>query len=151
MFLEDVRRRAGKKRVPSVLGRPRAPLANAVQAVFEGEEEEEEEMKEEDVSSERRRELLPLSIHRKRKTTELSDFCVVRSEEKCEKFFLFISAKRLNFFFPRLLLLLYYLREKEPLLCDDAFKEQRRQQHATTTKESTSEKSGEREDGFEGT
>ena len=42
---------------------------------------------EEDVSSERRHELLPLSIHRKRKTTELSDFCVVRSEEKCEKFF----------------------------------------------------------------
>ena len=133
MFLEDVRRRAGKKRVPSVLGRPRAPLANAVKAVFEGEEEEEEEMKEEDVSSERRRELLPLSIHRKRKTTELSDFCVVRSEEKCEKFFLFISAKRLNFFFPKdSTALIYSLREKEPLSSLRRRRVQRRRRTTTT-------------------
>jgi hypothetical protein len=40
-----------------------------VQAVFEGEEDDEEMKEEEDVSSERRHELLPLSIHRKRKTT----------------------------------------------------------------------------------
>ena len=66
-------------------------------------------------------------------------------------------AKRLNFFFPRLITAITYsLRfEKEPLLLcdDDALKEQQQQQqHATTTaKESTSEKSGEREDGFEGT
>ena len=126
VFLEDVRRRAGKKRVPSVLGRPRAPLANAVQAVFEGEEEEEEEMKEEDVSSERRRELLPLSIHRKRKTTELSDFCVVRSEEKCEKFFLFISAKRLNFFFQDYAAIILFTRERTSSL-------RRRVQRTTTT------------------
>jgi hypothetical protein len=127
VFLEDVRRRAGKKRVPSVLGRPRAPLANAVQAVFEGEEEEEEEMKEEDVSSERRRELLPLSIHRKRKTTELSDFCVVRSEEKCEKFFLFISAKRLNFFFSKTTTtIILFTRERTSSL-------RRRVQRTTTT------------------
>ena len=59
----------GKKCVPSVLSRPRAPLAKAVKAVFE--EEDDEEMKEEDESSERRHELLPLSIHRKRKTTGL--------------------------------------------------------------------------------
>jgi hypothetical protein len=50
----------GKKCVPSVLSRPRAPLAKAVKAVFEGEEDE--EIKEEDESSERRHELL-LSIH----------------------------------------------------------------------------------------
>ena len=69
-------------------------------------------------------------------------------------------AKRLNFFFPRLkhCHYKYSLRfEKEPLLLcdDDALKEQQQQQqqqHATTTaKESTAEKSGEREDGFEGT
>ena len=69
--------------------------------------------------------------------------------------FLFISAKRLNFFFSKTnkILLLYYTRERTSSLCDDAFKEQQQQQqqHATTTKESTFEKSGEREDGFEGT
>ena len=87
--------------------------------------------------------------------------CLVRSEEK---FFFFLRAfssfpaKRLNFFFFQDLntAITYSLRfEKEPLLLcdDDALKEQQQQQqHATTTaKESTSEKSGEREDGFEGT
>ena len=67
VFLEDVRGRVvGKKCVPSVLTRPRAPPAKAVlKAVFEGEEDE--EMKEEDASSERRRrELLPLGIHRRK-------------------------------------------------------------------------------------
>jgi hypothetical protein len=84
-----------KKRVPSVLGPPRAQkLAKAARAVFEGEDKDEEMKEEEDfVRSERRhRELLPLSIHRKRKTTTAEfwkDFrcfrvnlCWVRSEEK---------------------------------------------------------------------
>ena len=59
------------------------------------------------------------------------------------------------FFFQDYILLSYtlYARKNLFLLCDDdAFKEEQQQQHATTTtKESTSEKSGEREDGFEGT
>ena len=69
----------------------------------------------------------------------------------------FFSAKRLNFFFSKTNILLsytLYARKNLFLLCDDdAFKEEeQQQQHATTTtKESTSEKSGEREDGFEGT
>jgi hypothetical protein len=128
--------------VPSVLSPPRAPLAKAVQAVFEGEEDDEEMKEEEDVSSERRHELLPLSIHRKRKTTTefwkdgcLRVFCWFVLQRNFEKLF-FISCKTSQFFFSKTMLLLYYLREKEPLLCDDAFKEQ--QQHATTTKESTS-------------
>jgi hypothetical protein len=75
--------------------------------------------------------------------------------------FFFISCETSQFFFfPRLknTAITNSLRfEKEPLLLlcdDDALKEQQQQQqqHATTTaKESTSEKSGEREDGFEGT
>ena len=73
--------------------------------------------------------------------------------------FFFISCETSQFFFFQDLntAITYSLRfEKEPLLLcdDDALKEQQQQQqqHATTTaKESTSEKSGEREDGFEGT
>ena len=88
-----------------------------------------------------------------------SDFlCWVRSEEKFffREAFSSFPAKRLNFFFPRLknTAITYSLRfEKEPLLlCDDDALKEQQQQHATTTaKESTSEKSGEREDGFEGT
>ena len=70
----------------------------------------------------------------------------------------FLFCKTSQFFFSKTLLLshtLYALRKNLFLLRDDdAFKEeqQQQQQHATTTaKESTSEKSGEREDGFEGT
>jgi hypothetical protein len=58
------------------------------------------------------------------------------------------------FFFQDSAAIIYSLRfEKEPLLLcgDDAFKEEQQQHATTTTKESTSEKSGEREDGFEGT
>ena len=61
------------------------------------------------------------------------------------------------FFFPRLIKYYSYILHARKNLffysCDDAFKEQQQQQqqHATTTKESTFEKSGEREDGFEGT
>ena len=123
-------------------------------------------------SERRHRELLPLSIHRKRKTTTAEfwkDFrcfrvicVVVRSEEKFffEKLFLHFLRNVSIFFFQDLnTAITYSLRfEKEPLLLcdDDALKEQQQQQqqqqHATTTaKESTSEKSGEREDGFEGT
>ena len=75
--------------------------------------------------------------------------------------FFFISCETSQFFFFQDVntAITYSLRfEKEPLLLcdDDALKEQQQQQqqqqHATTTaKESTSEKSGEREDGFEGT
>ena len=72
--------------------------------------------------------------------------------------FFFISCETSQFFFfPRLknTAITYSLRfEKEPLLllCDDDALKEQQQQHATTTaKESTSEKSGEREDGFEGT
>ena len=68
----------------------------------------------------------------------------------------FLFCETSQFFFSKTLLLSYtlYARKNLFLLCDDdAFKEeQQQQQHATTTaKESTSEKSGEREDGFEGT
>ena len=151
----------GKKCVPSVLTRPRAPPAKAVKAVFEGEEDE--EMKEEDASSERRRrELLPLGIHRRKVSSVRVRglFCVriliLFFPRRTLVSFLFISTKRLNFLFSKTkILLLYYTRERTSSLCDDAFKEQQQQQqqqqHATTTKESTSEKSGEREDGFEGT
>ena len=86
---------------------------------------------------------------------------MVRSEEKFffEMLFLhFLRNVSIFFFFQDLnTAITYSLRfEKEPLLLcdDDALKEQQQQQqqHATTTaKESTSEKSGEREDGFEGT
>ena len=83
---------------------------------------------------------------------------MVRSEEKFffEKLFLHFLRNVSIFFFQDLnTAITYSLRfEKEPLLLcdDDALKEQQQQQqHATTTaKESTSEKSGEREDGFEG-
>ena len=69
---------------------------------------------------------------------------------------MFISfLQNVSIFFSKTLLLSYtlYARKNLFLLCDDdAFKEEQQQQHATTTtKESTSEKSGEREDGFEGT
>ena len=99
---------------------------------------------------------------------------VLFSSDLC--FFLWFVLRRRIFFFEKLFLhflrnvsifffqdvntaITYSLRfEKEPLLLcdDDALKEQQpqqqQQQHATTTaKESTSEKSGEREDGFEGT
>ena len=86
--------------------------------------------------------------------------CWVRSEEKFffREAFSSFPAKRLNFFFFQDLkntAITYSLRfEKEPLLllCDDDALKEQQQQHATTTaKESTSEKSGEREDGFEGT
>ena len=85
---------------------------------------------------------------------------LVRSEEKFffETLFLHFLRNVSIFFFQDLnTAITYSLRfEKEPLLLcdDDALKEQQQQQqqHATTTaKESTSEKSGEREDGFEGT
>ena len=81
---------------------------------------------------------------------------MVRSEEKFffEMLFLHFLRNVSIFFFQDLHCYSYSLREKEPLLLcdDDALKEQQQQQqHATTTaKESTSEKSGEREDGFEG-
>ena len=72
--------------------------------------------------------------------------------------FFFISCETSQFFFFQDLkntAITYSLRfEKEPLLllCDDDALKEQQQQHATTTaKESTSEKSGEREDGFEGT
>ena len=90
-------------------------------------------------------------------------FFVVRSEEEnffFEKLFLHFLRNVSIFFFQDVnTAITYSLRfEKEPLLLcdDDALKEQQpqpqQQQHATTTaKESTSEKSGEREDGFEGT
>ena len=83
---------------------------------------------------------------------------LVRSEEKFffETLFLHFLGNVSIFFFQDLnTAITYSLRfEKEPLLLcdDDALKEQQQQQPATTTaKESTSEKSGEREDGFEGT
>ena len=84
---------------------------------------------------------------------------LVRSEEKFffETLFLHFLRNVSIFFFQdfKHSAITYSLRfEKEPLLLcdDDALKEQQQQQHATTTaKESTSEKSGEREDGFEGT
>ena len=88
-------------------------------------------------------------------------FFVVRSEEEnffFEKLFLhFLRNVSIFFFFQDLknTAITYSLRfEKEPLLllCDDDALKEQQQQHATTTaKESTSEKSGEREDGFEGT
>ena len=93
-----------------------------------------------------------------------SDLCLVRSEENVfffEKLFLHFLRNVSIFFFSKTYKHCYYINslrfEKEPLLLlcdDDALKEQQQQQqqHATTTtKESTSEKSGEREDGFEGT
>ena len=111
----------GKKCVPSVLTRPRAPPAKAVKAVFEGEEDE--EMKEEDASSERRRrELLPLGIHRRKVSSVRVRglFCVriliLFFPRRTLVSFLFISTKRLNFFFPRLKYYYYTTREKEPLL-----------------------------------
>tara|TARA_B100000482_G_scaffold48251_1_gene32128 strand:- start:137 stop:493 length:357 start_codon:yes stop_codon:yes gene_type:complete len=118
-----------------------------VRAVFEGEEKDEEMKEEEDVRSERRRELLPLSIHRKRKTTTefWRDSCscvffVGLFRREILRIFSSFPAKRLNFFFPRRLYCCYtiYARKNLFLLCDDAFKEQQQRQHATTTKESTS-------------
>ena len=120
-------------------------------------------------SERRHRELLPLSIHRKRKTTTAEFwkdfrcfrviFCVGFVQRRnffFEKLFLHFLRNVSIFFFPRLknTAITYSLRfEKEPLLlCDDDALKEQQQQHATTTaKESTSEKSGEREDGFEGT
>ena len=70
---------------------------------------------------------------------------------------MFISfLQNVSIFFSKTLLLSHtlYARKNLFLFCDDdAFKEEeeQQQQHATTTtKESTSEKSGERKDGFEG-
>ena len=99
----------------------------------------------EDASSERRhRELLPLSIHQQRVIVWFvlkRNFGLFFPKNKL----FFIPEKRLNFFFSKTnTTIILYARKNLSV------KEQ--QQHATTTaKESTSEKSGEREDGFEGT
>ena len=89
---------------------------------------------EEDVRSERRRELLPLSIHRKRKTTTefWRDSCscvffVGLFRREILRNFSSFPAKRLNFFFPRLnTAVILFTRERTSSL-------RRRVQRTTTT------------------
>ena len=96
---------------------------------------------EEDVSSERRHELLPLSIHQQRVIVWFvlkRNFVFFFPKNNFSSFLKNVSI----FFFS-----IHYTCEKEPLLLCERLEEQ--QQHGSK-KESTSEKSGEREDGFEG-
>ena len=67
--------------------------------------------------------------------------CKAKFFGQTKKLFFFVPEKRLNLFFS-----IHYTCEEEPLLCERLEEQPQHEQ----TKESTAEKSGEREDGFEG-